>query len=170
MADLKKRATHLNNRYSLSLAQYDEMYARQNGNCAICHCKPSPGGRKNVNSELFVDHDHETGDIRGLLCYHCNTVIGMAKDNPYVLENAATYLRREPAYRRTDLVKPRPRGWQQRAKTHCRNGHPYDEKNTYVPLADTYRQCRICRAKQKKQKSINKKARLEAEAKSNASL
>lgn len=44
-------------------------------------------------TDLHVDHDHETGLIRGLLCHHCNTLLGHAKDSVDVLEAAIVYLK-----------------------------------------------------------------------------
>lgn len=67
---------------------YDKIYAAQNGLCAICS-KP-----EKERAYLSVDHDHITGKIRGLLCHQCNLMLGSARDNPSVLENAAGYLRR----------------------------------------------------------------------------
>ncbi len=69
--------------------QYQAILASQNGVCAICnnptaYCK---GGN------LGVDHDHTTGDIRGLLCTSCNAGLGHFKDNPGILHRAIEYLR-----------------------------------------------------------------------------
>lgn len=65
------------------------MLSRQGGKCAICR-----GDNKYQREQRFsVDHDHETGKIRGLLCNHCNVMIGWAKESPEVLEAAADYLR-----------------------------------------------------------------------------
>lgn len=61
--------------------------------------KPLLCGACGVSSEdlpraLCVDHDHETGLVRGLLCHHCNTLIGHAEDDPAILRDAARYLER----------------------------------------------------------------------------
>jgi hypothetical protein len=55
----------------------------QQGKCAICGCLPK---------KLCVDHDHETGKIRGLLCNNCNLMLGHSKDSVERLRNAADYL------------------------------------------------------------------------------
>ena len=55
--------------YNMTLKQYDQMFEAQNGNCAIC-------GLPELMSRLSVDHNHETGKIRGLLCRRCNSGLG----------------------------------------------------------------------------------------------
>ena len=59
------------------------MYEAQEGACKIC--------RKNF-PELCVDHDHESGNVRGLLCHHCNTMLGLAFDDVSTLTNAIKYI------------------------------------------------------------------------------
>lgn len=71
----KKDATYqrgylLKRKYNLTPEEYDNMLARQNGVCWIC--KAEPGGRWN---KLFIDHDHKTGKVRGLLCHLCNMAL-----------------------------------------------------------------------------------------------
>lgn len=61
------------------------MVSAQNGGCAIC---------ADVLDTPVVDHDHETGAVRGILCPPCNLMIGYAKDRPHVLIAAAEYLTR----------------------------------------------------------------------------
>lgn len=78
---------HLKTLYGISLADYDALLAAQNGRCAICF--DLPGARK-----LAVDHCHQTGKIRGLLCQTCNTGMGQLRDSPELCERAAQYLRR----------------------------------------------------------------------------
>ncbi len=75
--------------YGINLADYDCMYHEQDGLCAICHL---PQNSKR-NTRFCVDHDHDTGEVRGLLCDSCNRGIGLLKDDPRLLENAAKYLR-----------------------------------------------------------------------------
>jgi hypothetical protein len=75
--------------YGITLEQYNSMLVRQNYCCFICgnHETSSTKGR------LFVDHDHVTGKIRGLLCGKCNSLLGMAQDDPEILIKAIAYLR-----------------------------------------------------------------------------
>ena len=62
------------------------MYARQNGECAICfEFKPDP-------MSLAVDHNHDTGLVRGLLCKRCNSGLGQFNDDVNLIKNANTYL------------------------------------------------------------------------------
>jgi hypothetical protein len=74
-------------KYGITPEDYDNMYNKQNGCCKICKIHQS-----DLKIRLCVDHCHETGKVRGLLCKHCNTVLGMAKDNIDILEEAKQYL------------------------------------------------------------------------------
>jgi hypothetical protein len=65
---------------------YNRLYELQNGCCAICS-EP-----EEKFSWLCIDHDHDTGRIRGLLCPNCNRGIGLLKDNPEFLIKAASYI------------------------------------------------------------------------------
>lgn len=67
-------------------ADYELMLRDQNGCCAICKTKPPKGKR------LDIDHDHSTGEVRGLLCGLCNRGLGLFKDNPNTLRSAADYV------------------------------------------------------------------------------
>lgn len=76
-------------KYGLSRADYDEMLLRQRNECAICG-----GGTGGGRRALAVDHDHETGAVRGLLCGRCNTALGSFGDSEEILLRAVKYLRR----------------------------------------------------------------------------
>lgn len=78
-------------KYGLSLQQIDAMWEAQGRKCAICRRSIKTYGRV-IAEKAYVDHNHETGEIRGLLCHHCNTMLGMAKDNPELLMAGAAYL------------------------------------------------------------------------------
>ena len=71
--------------YGLSLDDYGQMVSEQSGLCAICKEKPE--------KDLFVDHCHSTGRVRGLLCSNCNTGIGLLRDNTATLLAAINYLK-----------------------------------------------------------------------------
>ena len=79
--------------YGISKEQYNELYIIQKGCCSICGRHQSE-----FKKSLFVDHDHETGKVRGLLCYSCNTILGMAHDNIDLLKNTIDYLERYNNY------------------------------------------------------------------------
>ncbi|WNL50923.1 recombination endonuclease VII [Synechococcus phage S-CREM2] len=72
--------------FGISLNEYEAMLTEQKGLCLICKGEDTTGKR------LAVDHCHETGKVRGLLCNHCNTGLGKFKDDPKLLEAAVLYL------------------------------------------------------------------------------
>lgn len=81
----------LSREFGITPARYDELLALQGGRCAVCE-------RHSRTRRLAVDHDHETGEIRGLLCTRCNhKLIGAANESPAVLRRAARYLDAPPA-------------------------------------------------------------------------
>jgi hypothetical protein len=76
--------------FGITLNDYQSMFNRQNGQCAICGKYQSE-----LKKALHVDHDHKTDKIRGLLCYNCNRGIGHLQDNITILNNAISYLVKE---------------------------------------------------------------------------
>lgn len=72
-------------KYGISAEQYAEMVARQKGQCAICEAPPGIKG-------LCIDHCHETGAVRALLCGNCNMAIGKLRDDPRIMRAAADYV------------------------------------------------------------------------------
>lgn len=78
------RKSDLRRAYGLTPAQYDEMLESQGGVCAICG--------ETTARRLAVDHAHDTGAIRGLLCTRCNPGLGYFRDNPVLLDKAIHYL------------------------------------------------------------------------------
>jgi hypothetical protein len=78
----------LRRHYGITLADYDRMFAAQQGKCAICGTT-KPGGR---GVRFSVDHDHDTGVVRGLLCNGCNVGIGALGEDIDRLMSAAAYL------------------------------------------------------------------------------
>jgi hypothetical protein len=73
--------------YGITAEDYAAMWARQGGVCALC-------GGDNERRALSVDHDHQGGNVRGLLCDKCNLMLGYASDSPSRLRRAADYLER----------------------------------------------------------------------------
>jgi hypothetical protein len=84
--DMKKNS-YLKGEYGITLDDYNKMFADQNGCCAICNIHASM-----LTKSLYVDHSHETGEVRGLLCSECNLALGKFKDNITTLQNAIKYL------------------------------------------------------------------------------
>ncbi|MFE1451898.1 endonuclease VII domain-containing protein [Streptomyces olivaceoviridis] len=77
----------LKRNYGMTLKEYEERLAAQGGRCAICRDAPT-------KKRLHVDHNHETGAIRDLLCEWCNHAIGKAREDPARLRAMAEYLER----------------------------------------------------------------------------
>lgn len=82
--------------YGLTGEDYGRKMAEQKGLCAIC-AKPETAMFNGVPKVMHVDHDHETGAIRDLLCGSCNAMLGHAKDSPATLRAAADYIERHAA-------------------------------------------------------------------------
>ena len=78
------REYHLRRRYGIGVKVFDEMLEDQDGKCLICE-KPAPE---------HVDHDHETGKVRGILCFNCNQGLGNFRDDMRSLIRAVNYLMR----------------------------------------------------------------------------
>ncbi|PSM39982.1 recombination endonuclease VII [Streptomyces dioscori] len=78
----RNRVSYFQRKYGLTPAELDAMIAEQQGIC--CICLSAPAGH--------VDHDHETGRVRGVLCFSCNAALGQFKDRPDVIRRAATYV------------------------------------------------------------------------------
>lgn len=72
----------------------DQMFEDQNHECAICHTHVSDVPHKSFGNPLVVDHSHDTGEVRGLLCPTCNSGLGHFKDDPELLTEAANYLKK----------------------------------------------------------------------------
>lgn len=82
-----RRDWQYRDRYGITLEEFNVMRERQGGRCAICH-KPDETKKK----RLHVDHCHDTGEIRGLLCGKCNVGLSNFRDDPEVLRSAIAYL------------------------------------------------------------------------------
>lgn len=81
----RKEDYRLKNLYGISIEEYEMMYKRQGRKCAICRQDRS-------EMKLCVDHDHITGEIRGLLCQQCNKGLGDFADSVEYLKSAVAYL------------------------------------------------------------------------------
>ena len=87
LPEVKTRRAAYNRQRNTGCSQklYAELFAMQGGVCAICGQPPN-------SKSLGADHDHKTGKIRGLLCYHCNVALGLIGDNPTIVHAMAAYL------------------------------------------------------------------------------
>ena len=82
----KQREYQYRTRYGISVKVYEELVAAAKKTCAICDCKPE---------QLFVDHCHKVGHVRGLLCGNCNMALGLLANSPQRALKAYEYLSRE---------------------------------------------------------------------------
>ncbi|MGP4085697.1 endonuclease VII domain-containing protein [Streptomyces sp. KR55] len=78
----KGRGDHLRRQYGITVAERDELIASQGGVCCICLAALPE----------HVDHYHETGRVRGVLCFSCNAALGQFKDRPDAIRRAAAYV------------------------------------------------------------------------------
>lgn len=88
---IRTRKRHYKNKYGITLDQYNKMFEKQKGLCAICN-KSQRRYSTSGNIRLAVDHNHNTGKVRELLCTECNVGIGYAQDNPEILKSMIAYL------------------------------------------------------------------------------
>ena len=83
----KDKDAYLKRTYKISIEDYEKKLMEQNKSCAICKNLCS-SGRK-----LAVDHNHKSGNVRGLLCNHCNRGLGYLKESPEIISNVLKYLK-----------------------------------------------------------------------------
>ncbi len=98
---VSKRNAKLKYRYNISLVDYNNLLQAQNFVCALCYQKDLARNQTEL-APLKVDHDHNTGKVRGLLCDNCNVGLGRFKDNSNTLQNAINYLKGEHNHGRAD--------------------------------------------------------------------
>ena len=85
--DTAQRHRRRVSKYDITVEEYARIFLAQAGMCAICQ-EPFDF------PQLVVDHDHATGEVRGLLCHRCNLGLGLFRDNEWLLVNAVRYLRK----------------------------------------------------------------------------
>lgn len=93
-AKANKRRFNLERSYGLTVDQYDEMLQGQGGGCAICGMTNLHVSVTRKQFQLNVDHCHDSGRVRGILCSRCNRALGLFGDDPAVLHQAIAYLLR----------------------------------------------------------------------------
>lgn len=79
--------SHLKRKYNITLDEWNDLFEKQSGCCAICRKHQSE-----VPKKFSVDHCHKTGRVRGLLCFDCNTSLGKFNDDINLLRKAIDYL------------------------------------------------------------------------------
>lgn len=93
----RRRANYLRHklevRYGLTKEQHEKLVVVSNGQCQICKGRELKQNTIGVYNNLSVDHDHQTGKVRGLLCNRCNTALGFFADDVNLLEAAVSYLK-----------------------------------------------------------------------------
>lgn len=95
-----RRKMNLKVAYGITPEQWEEMFEAQGRCCAICHSAANLNGKR-----LHTDHCHTTGKVRGIICHHCNLLIGQARERVEILEAAIRYLKGEE-----NRANPSPRG------------------------------------------------------------
>jgi len=88
----KDKNNNLKKQYGITLGDYDAMARTQNGLCAICNNPEYSLDKDGGPRMMAVDHCHETGKVRALLCARCNKALGAFKDSPELLRKAALYI------------------------------------------------------------------------------
>lgn len=84
-----ERIKIIKNKYNLTIDEYNTLLVSQNFSCGICKTSQSL-----LKKSLAIDHCHNTGKVRGLLCNNCNTGLGQFKDNINSLKSAIKYLQK----------------------------------------------------------------------------
>ena len=98
---IQYRNKHLKKKYGITQNEYLTMFTSQSGRCAICKrelinetTKLTSGCSRNPQ-EPIVDHQHTSGKVRGILCFHCNTALGHLFDNVEVMKEMINYVSKE---------------------------------------------------------------------------
>lgn len=86
------RETYLQRKYGISAADYDRLLAEQGGGCALCGVKPEELTAGRFRTYLHVDHCHDTGRVRGLLCPEHNLLLGRFGDSAEMFRKVLSYL------------------------------------------------------------------------------
>lgn len=88
-----KRRSNYKIRYKITIEEYEELFAKQDGLCAICS-QPEKLTKDDKLHKMAVDHNHETMQVRGLLCMNCNTRLGYF-ESKNLLTRMVSYLMRQ---------------------------------------------------------------------------
>lgn len=93
--------------YGLTHQQVTEIFNSQGKVCAGCKCSLTRGQKSTQKSKnnFCIDHNHLTGEIRGILCHYCNTILGLSKDNSETLKRLTAYLDSEKKFPKVFMKK-----------------------------------------------------------------
>ena len=91
---LADRRYWLKNGYGITLEEFERLLNNQKGICPVCGLPFKEGGKRRP----FIDHSHETGQVRGLLHHKCNSLLGFADEDIRILTGAIEYLKRHTLY------------------------------------------------------------------------
>jgi hypothetical protein len=91
---IEARSRKLKHKYGITHDDYLKLLEQQNGSCLGCGVT----AQQQYHGVLDVDHNHDTGQVRGLLCSNCNRLLGYAGDNSKVLRTLAEYLDAKGSY------------------------------------------------------------------------
>mgnify|MGYP001591133168 CR=1 FL=1 len=99
---VRDRGYQLKYKFGITIDDYNRMLTDQGGKCAICNGdnyvrKKGTNSGEEVCMSLSVDHDHQTGKVRGLLCNACNTALGKLIDDPALFKKTIEYLENKNA-------------------------------------------------------------------------
>jgi hypothetical protein len=95
----KRLEQHLKYKYGVTHEAFMQRWQQQNGCCEICNSNlPDLMSYEKRRRAYAIDHNHETGEFRGILCVKCNSLLGMANDSEVILQSAITYLRKNGTY------------------------------------------------------------------------
>lgn len=102
----KRLEQHLKYKYGVTHQEFMEQWESQKGCCSICSDElPDLMTYENRRRGYAIDHNHETGKFRGILCLQCNSLLGMAKDSTDILGKAIQYLDKQGSYQKLKVVR-----------------------------------------------------------------
>lgn len=104
-------------KYGMTADEWSSLYIRQQGLCPICGKQLR--GMDNLGKRPAIDHDHHTGQVRGLLCvYPCNYVLGYLKDRADLFQACSDYLLNPPAYALMNKTVPKRKRRKKKRASH----------------------------------------------------
>lgn len=92
--DRQRLEIHLQKNFNISVEQYEAKIWLQQDRCAICGNNETSRSKKGTVNRLAVDHCHQTGKIRDLLCWRCNSILGKVQDSTEYLQKMIDYIRK----------------------------------------------------------------------------